>query len=124
MQQACFAGCLHHQADHLVCHVYFSVASGAVDRMKPYGAFGRERLGLGGAILSVRPAGAGGQRVSGGRGLRIAGFPRLDFSDRAVTVVTALYSGFFLLDFFLLSRELLAAAVHLVFFLVVMRSEE
>ena len=55
------------------------------------------------------------------RGLMIAGFPRLDFSDRAITVVTALYSGFFLLDFFLLSRELLAAAVHLVFFLAVMK---
>jgi hypothetical protein len=55
------------------------------------------------------------------RGLTIAGLPRLEFSDRAVTVVTAIYAAFFLLDCFLLSRELLAAAVHLAFFLAIMK---
>ena len=55
------------------------------------------------------------------RGLMAAGFPRLEISERAVTAVTALYAAFFLVDCFLLSRELLAAAVHLVFFLAVMK---
>jgi hypothetical protein len=55
------------------------------------------------------------------RGLTIAGFSRLEFSDRAITIVTAIYAAFFLLDCFLLSRELLAAAVHLAFFLAVIK---
>jgi transglutaminase-like putative cysteine protease len=55
------------------------------------------------------------------RGLTIAGWPRLDFSERAVTIVTAVYAAFFLLDCFVLSKELLPAAVHLVFFLAVIK---
>jgi transglutaminase-like putative cysteine protease len=56
------------------------------------------------------------------RGLMVAGFPRFDLSERAVTVITAIYAAFFLLDCFLISRELLAAAIHLAFFLVVMKA--
>jgi len=56
------------------------------------------------------------------RGLTIAGLPRLNLSARAVAIATAVYAAFFLLDYFLLSRELLAAVVHLAFFLVVMKA--
>src|SRR5208283_3521036 len=56
------------------------------------------------------------------RGLTIAGFPRLEFSDRAVTAATVIYAAFFVVDCFVLSRELLAASVHLVFFLAVMKA--
>ena len=55
------------------------------------------------------------------RGLMAGAFPRLEISERAVTVATAIYAAFFLLDCFLLSRDLLAAAVHLVFFLAVVK---
>ncbi|MGA2269367.1 MAG: transglutaminaseTgpA domain-containing protein [Bryobacteraceae bacterium] len=55
------------------------------------------------------------------RGLLICGLVRLDISDRAVTLITLGYTGFFLLDYFLLSREFLSATVHLVFFLAVMK---
>src|SRR5690349_22557186 len=55
------------------------------------------------------------------RGLLIYGFVRLDISERASTVITIAYTGFYLLDYFLLSREFLPATVHLVFFLAVMK---
>jgi transglutaminase-like putative cysteine protease len=55
------------------------------------------------------------------RGLLIRGLVRLDLSDRTVTLITLGYTGFFPLDYFLLSREFLAATVHLVFFLAVMK---
>src|ERR1035438_9359424 len=55
------------------------------------------------------------------RGLLICGLVRLDVSDRTVTLITLGYTGLFLLDYFLLSREFLAATVHLVFFLAVMK---
>ena len=55
------------------------------------------------------------------RGLLICGLVRLDLSDRTVTLITLGYTGFFALDYFLLSREFLTATVHLVFFLAVMK---
>ena len=55
------------------------------------------------------------------RGLLIGELVRLDVSDRTVTLITLGYTGFFPLDYFLLSRDFLAATVHLVFFLAVMK---
>ena len=55
------------------------------------------------------------------RALLICGFFQRDISDRAVTLVTLGYIGFFAADYFLLSRDLLAATVHLVFFLAVVK---
>ncbi|SPE37760.1 Transglutaminase domain protein [Candidatus Sulfopaludibacter sp. SbA6] len=55
------------------------------------------------------------------RGLLIYGFVRLEISERASTLITIGYTGFYLLDYFLLSREFLPATVHLVFFLAVMK---
>lgn len=55
------------------------------------------------------------------RGLMISGWPRLEISERAITVLTAIYAAFFLLDCFVISKELLPAAVHLVFFLAVIK---
>jgi hypothetical protein len=55
------------------------------------------------------------------RGLLICGLVRLDLSDRIVTLITLGYTGFFPLDYLLLSREFLTATVHLVFFLAVMK---
>jgi hypothetical protein len=56
------------------------------------------------------------------RGLAVAGVARLEISERTATAATAAYAGFFLLDFLTLSHDLLAAAVHLVFFLAVART--
>lgn len=55
------------------------------------------------------------------RGLLVCGFFRRDLSDRAVTFATLGYMAFFALDYFLLSRDLLSATVHLVFFLAVVK---
>jgi transglutaminase-like putative cysteine protease len=55
------------------------------------------------------------------RGLLIYGFVRLDISERVSTLITISYTGFYLLDYFFLSREFLPATVHLVFFLAVMK---
>ena len=55
------------------------------------------------------------------RSLMIFGLMRLDISERASTVVTISYTAFYIVDYFLLSRELLTATVHLVFFLAVMK---
>jgi transglutaminase-like putative cysteine protease len=55
------------------------------------------------------------------RGLLIRDWVRLDISDRTVTLITLGYTGFFPLDYLLLSREFLPATVHLVFFLAVMK---
>jgi len=55
------------------------------------------------------------------RGLLIYGFVRLEISERASTLITIGYTGFYLLDYFVLSREFLPATVHLVFFLAVMK---
>src|SRR4030095_9844077 len=55
------------------------------------------------------------------RGLLICGLVRLEITDRASTLVTLSYTGFYLLDYFFLSQEFLQATVHLVFFLAVMK---
>src|SRR5690242_20684699 len=55
------------------------------------------------------------------RALLIAGFIRLDLSERLVTGITLSYIAFFTVDYFLLSRDFLSATVHLVFFLAVMK---
>src|SRR3954453_10119045 len=55
------------------------------------------------------------------RGLWICGLIRLEISERATTLVTLAYTGFFVLDYFLLSRDFLSATVHLLFFLAVMK---
>lgn len=55
------------------------------------------------------------------RALLIAGWVRLEFSERLVTGITLSYIGFFVVDYFLLSRDFLSATVHLVFFLAVMK---
>ena len=52
------------------------------------------------------------------RALTIWGVVPLKLGERALTIAAALYAGFFLLDFFLISRDLLGATVHLAFFLV------
>jgi len=58
----------------------------------------------------------------GVRALMVAGFFAVELSERSVTIVTTAYAGFFLLDFFLLSRGLLPASIHLVFFLAVVKA--
>ena len=55
------------------------------------------------------------------RGLLIGGLVRWDVSERTITLIALGYTGFFPLDYFLLSREFLTATVHLVFFLAVMK---
>jgi protein-glutamine gamma-glutamyltransferase len=55
------------------------------------------------------------------RALLIFGFVRLEISERASTMVTLGYTGFYLLDYLFLSREFLGATVHLLFFLAVMK---
>src|SRR5438477_10759773 len=55
------------------------------------------------------------------RGLLIYGFVQFELSERASTLITIGYTGFYILDYFLLSREFLPATVHLVFFLAVMK---
>src|SRR5262245_3741125 len=55
------------------------------------------------------------------RGLMIYGVIRFEITDRASTLVTLSYTGFYLLDYFFLAREFLQATVHLVFFLAVMK---
>ncbi len=55
------------------------------------------------------------------RGLLIQGVVRLEISERASTAITIGYTAFYVLDYFLLSREFLPATVHLVFFLAVMK---
>jgi hypothetical protein len=55
-------------------------------------------------------------------GLTVGGAARLEISERTAAAATAAYAGFFLLDLLALSHNLLAAAVHLVFFLAVARA--
>src|SRR3954453_6009243 len=55
------------------------------------------------------------------RALLICGLFRFEISERASTAVTLAYAGFFVADYFLLSRDFLAATVHLLFFLAVMK---
>jgi protein-glutamine gamma-glutamyltransferase len=55
------------------------------------------------------------------RGILICGLVGWNVSDRLTTIVTIAYAGFFVADYFLLSRDFLAATVHLLFFLAVMK---
>jgi len=55
------------------------------------------------------------------RALLISGWLRFEISDRASTLLAISYIGFFAIDYFYLSRDLLTATVHLVFFLAVMK---
>jgi hypothetical protein len=55
------------------------------------------------------------------RGLLIYGFVQFELSERSSTLITIGYTGFYILDYFLLSREFLQATVHLVFFLAVLK---
>src|SRR5450432_2217221 len=55
------------------------------------------------------------------RAILICGLVRWNLSDRLTTIVTIAYAGFFVADYFLLSRDFLAATVHLLFFLAVMK---
>ncbi|MCZ2079843.1 MAG: DUF3488 and transglutaminase-like domain-containing protein [Bryobacterales bacterium] len=55
------------------------------------------------------------------RALMAAGVLRLRISDTAVTAATLCYIAFYPLDYFYLSREFLAATVHLVFYLLVVK---
>ncbi|HWC95736.1 MAG TPA: hypothetical protein VG456_03275, partial [Candidatus Sulfopaludibacter sp.] len=55
------------------------------------------------------------------RAAMILGWVHIAPSDRAITTVTLAYVVFFGIDYLLLSRELLASTVHLVFFLAVMK---
>src|ERR1039457_479372 len=55
------------------------------------------------------------------RAVLVCGLFRLNLSDRLTTIVTIAYAAFFLADYFLLSRDFLAATVHLLFFLAVMK---
>ena len=50
------------------------------------------------------------------RGLLICGVVRLDISERASGLIALAYSGFYALDYFFLSRDFLAATVHLASF--------
>src|SRR5450755_1639081 len=48
------------------------------------------------------------------RAALIYGLVRLEISERASTLVTVSYAGFYLLDYFWLSREFVGATVHMV----------
>src|SRR5260370_40000087 len=54
------------------------------------------------------------------RGLLICGVLRFNISERAATVATVAYTGFFPIDYFF-SRDFLTATVHLLFFLAVIK---
>jgi len=53
------------------------------------------------------------------RALVIFGVAQLEISERTATIGTIAYSGFYIADYLLLSRDFLQATVHLVFFLAV-----
>jgi len=55
------------------------------------------------------------------RGLLIAGVARMEIPERTATLAAAAYAGFYALDYFLLSHDFLAATVHLVFFLAMLK---
>src|SRR5579863_2164391 len=55
------------------------------------------------------------------RGAMAAGLLHLELSERAVTILTIAYIGFYPLDFQFLSRDFMAATVHLLFFLAIVR---
>src|SRR5215467_13392253 len=55
------------------------------------------------------------------RVLWICGLVRLEISERMANLVTVGYAVFFVLDYFVLSRDFLSATVHLLFFLAVIK---
>src|SRR5690242_12943169 len=55
------------------------------------------------------------------RALFICGWLRFEIPDSAATRVTIAYSAFYVIDYLVLSRGLLGATVHLVFFLAVVK---
>ena len=55
------------------------------------------------------------------RAALVVGLVRFELSERAVTVLTIAYIGFYPLDYQFLSRDFLTATVHLLFFLAVVR---
>jgi hypothetical protein len=55
------------------------------------------------------------------RALLVGGLVRLNLSERAATIAALAYTGFFPIDYFLLSHDFLSATVHLVFFLAVLK---
>jgi chemotaxis protein methyltransferase CheR len=55
------------------------------------------------------------------RALMIAGLVRFEVPGRAVSIATLAYTGFFALDYLVLSRDFLTSTVHLVFFLAVIK---
>src|SRR5436190_14890967 len=55
------------------------------------------------------------------RAMLIRGWLRFEISDRAATRATIAYSGFYVVDYCVLSRGLLSSTVHLVFFLAIVK---
>ena len=55
------------------------------------------------------------------RAAMTVGWVRLNISDRAVTILTIAYIGFYPLDYQFLSRDFLTVTVHFVFFLAVVK---
>jgi transglutaminase-like putative cysteine protease len=55
------------------------------------------------------------------RGLLVAGAVRFSLSNRVLALLTLAYIGFYPIDYYYVSGEFLAATVHLVFFLAVMK---
>lgn len=56
-----------------------------------------------------------------GRAAQLSGWSDLEIPERWVTIATIAYIGFFAADYFLLSQEFLAATVHLVFFVAIVK---
>src|SRR5580698_7153517 len=56
------------------------------------------------------------------RALVLAGFVRLQISVRAANIACVCYTAFFCADYFVFSRSLIEAAVHLIFFLAVIKA--
>jgi protein-glutamine gamma-glutamyltransferase len=55
------------------------------------------------------------------RGALAAGLVHLEISERLVTILTIAYIGFYPLDYQFLSKDFLAATVHLVFFVAIVK---
>ncbi|MBV8728685.1 MAG: DUF3488 domain-containing protein [Acidobacteriia bacterium] len=55
------------------------------------------------------------------RGLLIAGVVRFEVAESTASILSLSYIGFFVIDYFFLSRDFLTATVHMVFFLAITR---
>src|SRR5215469_15423843 len=141
MQHAGFAHGVHEYSDRFFLHVFSQCSVSAVDKMKPMTpaetgpALTVERFfqfSLLGLVVSGYLAVAGSGYLDNptlalaaaglaARAFLIAGLIRVEFPERLVTFVTLAYVGFFLVDYFLLSRDFLTATAHLVFFLAVFK---